>query len=213
MSGIASVLEQIKERKPTDEELRRIYKISNALGMNDNDVFMSLIAALDHYHGLYDAIPSSINEATRKASLEAVERAKAAISEMVAEKERNLSEAVYLSAEKVAEASSTKVMLKWISTAMIACTLCLCAVSWFSYNQGKKSGFSMARDEDLFLKTRDAWAQTESYRNAFLYYQKGLLDPILKCNQKGLKIENGFCYPHEFIDEKGKKWVFGWKIP
>lgn len=213
MSGIASVLEQIKERKPTDEELQRIYKISNALGMNDNDVFMSLIAALDHYHGLYDAIPSSINEATRKASLEAVERAKAAISEMVAEKERNLSEAVYLSAEKVAEASSTKVMLKWISTAMIACTLCLCAVSWFSYNQGKKSGFSMARDEDLFLKTRDAWAQTESYRNAFLYYQKGLLDPILKCNQKGWKIENGFCYPHEFIDEKGKKWVFGWKIP
>lgn len=210
--GLAETLEKMGGKKPTDEELRRIYTVANALGVSDNDVFLSLIAALDHYYGMYTRIPASITAASTEAAKNAKTEAMAGIAAMAAEQKKMLAAAVYASAEKAAAAASGKALVRWIVGGTIVGMLMLCGAGYIGYTQGSRIGYADARDEALHMRKRDEWATTSSYARAYLYYQTGLLDSILRCERDGWYVKEGVCYPVEHT-KGGQRYTGGWKMP
>lgn len=191
--GAAEIIEKITGRKPDDAKLKRIHSVASALGVSDNDAFMALIIALDHYWGLYSYVPKKINEVIDNASKAAADAAKIDIEKLAADQKRLLADAVYKSSEAAAKAASTKTMLKWIAGAVVISSLAVCGLGFYAYKQGFKAGsdqgYVNARNEELILKQRDDFAKTKLYDLVLKYDQAGLLSGILNCSRKGWEKE------------------------
>lgn len=74
-------------------------------------------------------------------------------------------------------------------------------------------GIAQTRDEELLLKKRDAWTETESFKLAYELYENGNLEKIIACNlAPGWYIKDNICYPAP-TSEDGKRVNYGWKMP
>ena len=61
--GIVDAFEAAWQRRATPEEADRLYRVQSILGVKDNDAILVLMVALEHYQGLYSAMPARIEEA------------------------------------------------------------------------------------------------------------------------------------------------------
>lgn len=258
MTDLKQILTRLYGRDPTEEEYKRVNRISSAMGMADNDEFVLLIACLEAYNSLFKNIPTQtliktrklrdetakqvtalldqwmpvqkaefdrilekteeIVESMRSASSHAEKQATATIKKIAAEQQATLTRAVAASAEKVAAAASVKTLAKWISGGIIVCCLCLIGTGVIGYKIGKDSGMAQGiaqtTDQELLLKKRDAWANTESYKQAHAFYESGYLEKILDCNMApGWYIKDNICFPAATTNENGKKINYGWELP
>ncbi|TXH12243.1 MAG: hypothetical protein E6R02_05115 [Gammaproteobacteria bacterium] len=65
--GIVDAFEAAWQRRATPEEADRLHRVQSILGVKDNDAILVLMVALEHYQGLYSAMPARIEEAARAA--------------------------------------------------------------------------------------------------------------------------------------------------
>jgi hypothetical protein len=88
--------------KKSDEEVRRLYEVKEALGLADNDALWLVLVALEHYDTLYRAYPARIAEEARR-TLADVQRGFAAAAAVESKRaHRKLAEAVADAGVKIA---------------------------------------------------------------------------------------------------------------
>jgi hypothetical protein len=100
--ALSSSFELLLGRKPSDEQMRRLYEVKEALKLGDNDALWTVLLALEHYDGLYREYPSRIAEEARR-TIGEVQRGFAEAAALEARRaHRKLSEAVASAALKIA---------------------------------------------------------------------------------------------------------------
>jgi hypothetical protein len=140
-------------RQASPEERARLYRLRDALGLQDNDAFWSIVMALEHYDSFFRAYPAQLAEETRRAIEQARGAFAAAASQEAARIERTLSERVAQTSVEIARKLADKpVGLHRITTAMAAIVafgaLCVSA------------GYNLAKADRPF------WAQSETLDGA-----------------------------------------------
>jgi hypothetical protein len=88
--------------KKSDEEVRRLYEVKDALGLADNDALWLVLVALEHYDALYRTYPAQIAEEARR-TLADVQRGFAEAAAVESKRaHRKLAEAVAAAGVKIA---------------------------------------------------------------------------------------------------------------
>jgi hypothetical protein len=88
--------------KKSDEEVRRLYEVKDALGLADNDALWLVLVALEHYDALYRTYPAQIAEEARR-TLAEVQRGFAAAAAVESKRaHRKLADAVADAGVKIA---------------------------------------------------------------------------------------------------------------
>jgi hypothetical protein len=225
---VATVFERINKRKPSGEDLRRIYDIGAAVGAGDDDTFFALIVALDHYHGLYSAVPDRLATACEKAAGSAVAVTGVTLERLTAQAVKCATEAIQKAALAAAKAASITTAFRWISSGLIVGVLVISGAAFYVHHSGLEAGIALGRaqqrDEELYIKKRDAVLSSLSLEDAVLAVdmikdgsflqaaglrQTGALPYLYNCSAPGWKIENGACFPYADNDKRST----GWKLP
>src|SRR6218665_1158902 len=72
--GIIEAFEAAWQRRATPEEADRLHRVQTVLGVKDNDAILILMVALEHYQGLYSAMPARIEEAVNKVATDSARK-------------------------------------------------------------------------------------------------------------------------------------------
>lgn len=165
--NLAKLVEDVSGKKPSDEEIKRLYRLATLLGVNpENDPIMALMAVLEHYFGLYSTMPDRIQETVSqlRPDIEILTRQAAsnAISGMV--------EAVKNTAEKTA----IRTGLKWVAVTASILILLLSGIGYFGYREIDKRAFE--RGFEAGQENGLRWASSESeWERGFKAGQKAAL--------------------------------------
>lgn len=112
------------------------------------------------------------------------------------------------------EVHEAKRSLKLIILSVVFCVFFIMIALYGSYHMGqrhgKQLGIAQAQNEELILKKRDKFAETELYRKVYMLYEIGVLDDIVSCQINGWRIKDNRCYP--FQDPSGliATWPMKW---
>jgi hypothetical protein len=99
---LSSGFERLVGQKATDEEVRRLHEVKDAVGLADNDALWLVLMALEHYDTLYRDYPARIAEEARR-TLADVQRGFADAASLEAKRaHRKLAEAVADAGLKIA---------------------------------------------------------------------------------------------------------------
>src|SRR5258708_910059 len=94
LMSVEDAFAKVVGRSASEEERARLYRLRDALGLQDNDAFWSIVMALEHYDSFFRAYPERLAERTT----ECIENARVAFalaaSQEAARAERVLSEKV-----------------------------------------------------------------------------------------------------------------------
>ena len=137
--GLSSSFERLVGRKPSDGQRRHLYEVKEALQIGDNDALWSVLAALEHYEGLYSEHPARIAEVTRRA-LADVQRGFAEAAKVEARRaQRKLAELVAASAMKIADQRTRVARQQGVAVAAAASVLfgALCLTMGFALGTGR----------------------------------------------------------------------------
>lgn len=207
--GIVEAFEAAWQRKATPEEADRLHRVQAVLGVKDNDAVLVLMIALEHYQGLYSAMPERIEEAARTAVMNAKEAAQQlantaaqlAHNDLVAQ----LGNAVNQVAAEAARKQQWKALAMGIGTAAITLVITGC----LAFHQGKEAGlgegYMVARHEAAAA----SWANTPEGQLAYRLALVGSLRQVAKCSEPGWKVSKGACLPYSAPDGS----LHGWVIP
>jgi len=226
--SVAAVFERIQKRRPTEEDLRRLYDIGAAVGADDDDAFFALIVALDYYHGLFSAVPGRLTEACEKAARTAVAATGVTIEGLTAKAVKCATEAIQKAAQASARAASITTAFKWICSGLMVGALVLAVVVVYTHRHGLEAGIAQGRaqqrDEELYMKKRDAilsalspddaavvvdMIKDGSLRQAAGLRETGALDQVYNCSGQGWKIKDDACFPRVGADNI----LTGWRLP
>ena len=113
----------------TDEERQKIYRVKDALGLQNHDALWMVLFALQYHHRLYEQVPAKIEAASLEASKAAAYRAQGKITEAVA----GMVPAVQAGVEKAAtqalrQVNIEKSLITLISAAALAVLLMLSGI-------------------------------------------------------------------------------------
>jgi hypothetical protein len=64
--ALSAGFERLVGHKASDEQVRRLHQVKDALGLADNDALWLVLVALEHYDGLYRDYPARIAEEARR---------------------------------------------------------------------------------------------------------------------------------------------------
>jgi hypothetical protein len=100
---LSSSFERLLGHKASDDQVRRLYEVKDALKLGDNDALWTVVLALEHYDSLYREYPARLADETRRA-LADVERAFAEAAALEAKRaHRKLAEVVAAASVKIAD--------------------------------------------------------------------------------------------------------------
>lgn len=212
--SVAQVFERLHRKAPTDTDLRRIYEIGAAVGAEQDDTFLSLIVALDYYHGLYSTAPEQIKRAVSASTDVTLEAARVRMQTTAQETMLELSKAVQDAAKAAARGASVKAAAQWICGGLAVCGLVLALMAKTIHDTSYESGFALGkaeqRNEELYIQEKDAWARTPEGKQAYALHENGALQSIINCDKPGWqKSKDGMCFPLPAPDQN----VYGWKLP
>jgi hypothetical protein len=208
MTDIKGAMKLIGGVEPTPQQVQRVQAIAHSLGIAQNDPMLSILIALDCYHGVFSDLPTKSKELAHTVALTASTQAKASVDKTVNETISRLEPEVQKAMGKVVAQVATRQMFQWAIAAIIIAGLALGLTFWYGHStgieSGKAIGYADAKDE----KAAAAWANTPQGQQAYWLAKVGSIDTLAKCSGKGWKIENGLCYPFPAGDQK----VYPWKI-
>lgn len=217
MATVIQTFERIHKRKPTDEELAKIYEMAAALDANENDTFMSLIVALDFYHGVISTAPEKINAAVTESAKNAEKIAQQKTEALLQSAIQRASVAIADAAKASARGASIRSAAVAIGTGVVLAALVMSVGVWKAHKAGVEAGIEIGkaeqRDDELLLKSAGTWAETETGQKAYKLHELGQLEKILRCTGRGWKIEKREdggrrCFP---MPDDGHVW--GWDLP
>jgi hypothetical protein len=147
--SVEEAFAKVVGRQASHEERARLYRLRDALGLQDNDAFWSIVMALEHYDSFFRAYPEKLAEQTARS----IESARAAFA-MAAEKEaaqvqRVLSEKVAETSVEIARKLAERPVGLHRVTTLLAAVVAFGALC-------VRSGYSLASAEKPFWVTQDA---------------------------------------------------------
>ena len=213
MSDLDDSFAKLLGRQPSDAERQNLYRVRDALGLKNNDALWLVIMALQNYQDQYEKFPKAIAQSAKEVLIGFKATADATMKASAEEAKADLAEAVAAAAQKVARNTAAKQMWRWVAGSISVAFMCVGATYWYAHSSGKDSGYQAgygagymeAKDE----KAAAAWANTPEGKLAYRFAQKGELTRLARCEGKGWKITDGWCYPHAVQNEG----TYGWRIP
>lgn len=217
MATVIQTFERIHKRKPTDDELAKIYEMAAALDANENDTFLSLIVALDFYHGVISTAPEKINAAVTESAKNAEKIAQQKTDALLQSAIKSASTAIADAAKAAARGASIRSAAVAIGTGVVLAALVISVGVWTAHKKGIDAGIEIGKAEqkndELLLEQAGTWAETEIGKKAYRLHELGQLEKILGCTGRGWKIEKRegggrLCFP---MPDDGQVW--GWDLP
>lgn len=207
--GIIEAFEAAWQRRATPEEADRLHRVQTVLGVKDNDAILVLMVALEHYQGLYSAMPARIEEAARTAVGEAKETAQRVANTAAQLAHGDLVEQLGEAVNKVATDSARKQQWKALAIGIGAAAISLLVTGWMCFDAGKEAGYGAAMKVARNEVAAAAWANTPEGQLGYRLALVGSLQQVARCNAPGWKIRNGACLPQ--VDAEGT--LHGWVMP
>ena len=207
--GIVDAFEAAWQRRATPEEADRLHRVQTVLGVNDNDAFLVLMVALEHYQGLYSSMPARIEEAARAAVGEAKETAQRVANTAAQLAHSDLVEQLGEAVNKVATESARKQQWKALAIGIGAASISLLITGWMAFDQGKEAGYSAAIKVARNESAAATWANTPEGQLAYRLALVGSLQQVARCSAPGWKVKNGACLPYPDADGS----LHGWALP
>ena len=130
MSALDNSFEKLLGRQPTDAEKIALYRVKNALDLEDDEELWLVLMALQYHQTLYEKMPASIVEATKEVCAQARKAALAESSVATKNAEAQLMNAVANASQKVAQQVAGKVKTQWIVGCVVVVTVCLSGAGW-----------------------------------------------------------------------------------
>ena len=140
MSELQSSFEKLTGQTLTDADVKRLYRIKNALHLGDNDALWLLLMALDYPVTFYEKLPAQMKQASMDV-LDEFRTTADAIAKASAEAAKaDLAKAVATTAQQVASDVVGVKRSRWVATAAIAIGLGVAVVAggWlYAYVKGR----------------------------------------------------------------------------
>ena len=207
MSDIKAAMKLIGGVEPTPQQIQRVQAIAHSLDITANDPMLSILIALDCYHGIFSDLPTKAKELGHSAAVSASTRAKLAADLAVKEAVQNLTPEVEKAMGQVVSRVATRQMFQWGAGALAVAAVCIGLTSWFARSSGveygKALGYAEAKDE----KAAAAWANTPEGKAAYQLGKFGELQNLAQCNGKGWAVEKGVCFVNTASDG-----IHGWRV-
>jgi len=216
MSTIDDSFAKLLGRQPSDDEKQKLYRVKDALHLDNDDALWLVLIALQHYQTLYEQIPGAIDKVAvdilRGFRITAEATAKAANESAKAD----LSKAVAEVAHQVATDTARKDMWQWAGMAFALAVLLVALVSYMLGVQfdkgvdagkveGAATGYQQAKDE----KAAAAWANTPEGQMAYKLARAGSLEKLANCGLPGWFISDGACYVKPAAADGS---IYGWAL-
>lgn len=199
-------------RQPTDAERQQLYQVRDALGLKNNDALWLVLMALQYHQAMYARFPELIKQAAIDTLSEFQKTADTTLVSTKALAKLELAKAVSATARDIARLSAARHAAIWIAACALACCVAIGAFGWYvhqdAYAAGYAKGYANAYSDAKEEKAAAAWANTPQGKAAYRLAQVGSIDSLIKCNQPGWEVVQGFCYVHNFSDGT----TYGWRI-
>jgi hypothetical protein len=213
MADLSESFAKLLGRQPSDAEQQQLYRVKDALGLENNDALWLLLMVLQHYQSKYEKLPALIDSSARTVLTNVKATADAAMKASSAQALAALSIAVAGTVEKVASDTSKKQKWRWAGACIVLTALCFTGFGWLihstahddGFSSGWGAGYSKAVDETAAA----AWANTPEGKLAYRFARSGELQRVARCQGKGWSIEKNTCFPYAVANEG----VYGWKMP
>ena len=209
MEPLDSQFDALLGRQSTEQEKEQLYRIRDALGLQNNDALWLVLIALQHYQTQYEAFPKVISETARSVLSEVKESAELTLAASAASAQEALINTVRDSAGAIAQQVAGKQRAKWLAVSFVVATLCLSGVGYLGFVAGLDSGLARGYQEAKEEVAAASWANTPEGKLAYEFAKAGELQRVARCDGKGWKIKGGVCYPHA----AGEEGVYGWRVP
>lgn len=216
MTDISDSFSKLIGRQPSDKEVQELYRVRDALGLQNNDALWLIIMALQHYQTQYESIPNGVRSVLKDVSLHARTLADIEMRASAASAQADLAAAVANASDSVARKVAGAQRLKWFSISLCVLAATLGGGAWFvhqkAYIAGASYGFGEGYESAKDERARAAWANTPEGRAAYSLAQTADLKLLASCGNPGWVIrpkENGkLCLPHS-----DGNMVYGWMVP
>ena len=215
MSALDNSFEKLLGRQPTDAEKIALYRVKNALDLEDDESLWLVLMALQYHQTLYEKMPASIVEAAKEVCAQVRKAAMAEASAATKNAEAQLMNAVANASQKVAQQVAGKVKTQWIVGCVVVVTVCLSGAGWLGYQTGDKNGWARGYQETVLEGDIAKWAVTEEGKLAHELAQAGdgNIEKLAGCTEPGWyseKRESGtVCFSGPGEDNK----IRGWWVP
>lgn len=206
---VVAAFEAAFQRQATPEEVDRLNRVMDVLDVRENDAIMVLMIVLEHYQGLYSAMPERIEEAAKAAVTETKEAAQRVAATAAELAHSDLVGRLGKAVTEVASDTARKQQWKALAIGIGAATITILMTGWLSFSTGREAGVSagyrIARHEDAAA----SWANTPEGQLAYRLALVGSMQQVARCNQPGWKVSKGACLPYSAQDGS----LHGWVIP
>ncbi len=211
MSELDESFAKLLGTQPSEKERQDLYRVRDALGLSSNDALWLVLMALQHYQSQYEKFPARI-EAAAQRTLQKFENAADARARAAADSARlQVTNAAATAAWDVVRKVEARERLKWFSTTLATCAVCLTGLAWFmhakgtaaGYGVGYASGYEAAKDE----KAAASWTASPEGKAAYRLAQAGNLLELARCSSPGWYIQDGVCFPARAADG-----LYGWRV-
>lgn len=209
MSDIKEAMRLIGGIAPTPQQIQRVQAIAHSLHVAENDPMLSILIALDCYHGVFSDLPNKAIELAESAAVAASTQAKIAADRTVTETMTALTPKVQEAMGQVVSQVATRQMFQWGAGALIVSALLMAATFWYAHSTGLEAGRGLGYAEVKDEKAAAAWANTPEGRTAYRFAQSGELQRLARCEGKGWEIKKRICYPSA-VPLEG---TYGWTLP
>lgn len=209
MSDIQKAMELIGGVAPTPEQTQRVQAIAHSLGIAQNDPMLSILIALDVYHGVFSSLSTKAKELAHNAAVAASAEAKSAADRTVTETMTALTPKVQEAMGQVVSQVATRQMFQWGAGALIVSALLMTGTFWYAHSTALEAGRGLGYAEVKDEKAAAAWANTPEGRTAYRFAQSGELQRLARCEGKGWEIKKRICYPSAVPGEG----TYGWQLP
>ena len=215
MSDLDNSFTRLLGRQPTDAERQALYRVRDALKLENNDALWLILMALQYHQSQYEKFPAAIAQAAQDILVDFRVTADATAEASAQEAKAAMAKAVASAANKVADQVAGKVKLQWIAVCFVAVTVCLSVTGWFAYQAGVEDGSDQAHQKMLVEEAAAEWSFTEEGLAAYELSQAGpgTIKRLAGCEGEGWereKYKDGFvCWPRARKD----KQISGWRVP
>ena len=192
-------------RQPTDKERARLYRVRDALGLQDNDALWLILMALESYDTLYREIPEKIAQQARDTLRDARKAFAAAAERESAKAQRLLAAQVAHTSVKIANRIAARPAdIPWITTTM-ACVV-------FYGGVCMAAGYKLASTEPPFWATHGKAPQSWMRMGAMILgAPAGWMVFLLLMPAAVSGAKTGWMAATESMAD-GKEKLFGWTL-
>ena len=182
MGELEQSFQKLTGRAPTDQDIQRLYRTKDGLGLASNDALWLVLIALDYHQSLYEKMPAKIGQTAEKVLTDVGHRAEQVLAAKAEEAQATLVKQVADSAREIAGQRTRQAMLRaamWTLAVMaVVVALVAAAAAWAGWKAGQSTGYEAGRAS--VLEDQDpqmvSWADSYSGKRAWVLQVEGLLD-------------------------------------